>query len=105
MNARGIPPTAQQVFAVLICPGGGGGVPPGRRATYPGRGVPTPPPPHLDLARVGTPRLDLARVGTSLPPSGPGQGRYPPPPSGVNRQTPVKAIPSPLPSDADGNYE
>ena len=46
VNARGTPPAAQQVFAVLICPGSRGqGVPTlaGRRGTYPGwgEGVPT----------------------------------------------------------------
>ena len=60
VNARGIPPATQQVFAVLICPGGTRGTYPGRWSTYP---VVTPPS-HLDLTRVGT-----------SAPSGPGQGR------------------------------
>ena len=46
MNARGILPATQQVFAVLICPSQGAGVPTLAGGTYPGGylpwlGVPT----------------------------------------------------------------
>ena len=110
VNARGIPPAAQQMFTVLIWPGRDGGrcyLPwlggeyllwPG--GTCQGRYLPSgpgqdryPPPPsgpgqgRYPPARVGIPHLDLARVGT------PSQGRYPP---GCGQTNKLKLLPFPI---------
>ena len=69
MNARGIPPTVYQVLHLLPYAGGGGG-------NYPGGGY--LPQPGATLTGVGTPQ--------------PGYVSSP----GVDRQMPVKTVPSPI---------
>ena len=97
MNARGIPPVAYQVLPSAALSGGvptldrgylpwpGCGVPTLAGGTYPGQGGIS----SLDrgvLSLWGIPHLDLASV-----------------PLGVDRQTPVKTVPSPILLDAGGN--
>ena len=71
VNARGIPPAAYQVLHLLSYPGG----------TYPGRGVP------ILAGGVPTPSLDRGYLPIWT---------WPGYPLGVNRQTPVKTVPSPI---------
>ena len=89
VSARGIPPAAKQVFAVLICPGRGGGYLPPTLT----RGVPTLAG-RIPTLSGGTYPIWVEGtypgwVGGTFP----GWGTLPP---GVDRQTPVKTVPSPI---------
>ena len=99
VNARNIPPTAYQVLVMLLCLMGGGGIPHpvmmvggtpsshggggGTPSSHVGGGYPSPPT-TIQVCPGGYPGYP--------PPSRPGT-RYPPP-QNVNRQTPVKTVPS-----------
>ena len=98
VNARCIPPAAQLVFAVLICPGlGGGGGTTLAGITYPSQGIPT-------LA-VGVPTLAggyLPWPGVPTLAGGRGVPTLAGVPLGVDRQMPVKTVPSPILRMKDG---
>ena len=102
VNARGIPPAVQQVFAVLICPGGGTypgwerGTCHDKGSNYHGRvGVPTLAGEYLPwlwgtYPGRGVPILARGTYQGRYPPSGPGQGRQPPPPPPTPRSGPCR---------------
>ena len=118
MNARGISPAAQQVFAVLICPGGvptlAGGVPTLVGVSTQARGIPTRGGGYLPLPGRYLPLPGGNYLGWGVPtlarwhlPWLGGGGTYSgwgtPPPPGCGQTDACEYSTFPHPSDAGGN--